>query len=829
MKIQLLNGRWSMENSTGERTEGQIPGSVYSFLLEAGKMEDPYYRDNELKALELVKEGYTFSRAFDAAPDILKREHQILRFDGIDTLAEIFLNGVKIGSADNMFCRWEYDVKGILREKENLLEVRIQSPTKYIREMDKKDHLGGSEESMLGFPHLRKSHCMFGWDWGPRLPDEGIWKDVQLLGYDRDRISQVKIHQHHMLSDGSEALGAEIHAEEAHKGKIRVGLTVEVCHEGNADTEILLESPEGEVLVLSDGQEKEIPSPMLWWPSGLGEAPLYKLTVILGKGTVDEEQQVRSIGLRTVRMQQNQDQWGESFAHEVNGRSFFAMGADYIPEDSIYSRMNRERTEKLMKTCKASGFNTIRVWGGGVYPSDDFYDLCDRYGFLVWQDMMFACAYYRLTDEFETSITEEIRQNVRRLRHHASLGLWCGNNEMESFTVDGGYECSDINRADYLIQNEHIIPQILKEEDPDTFYWPSSPSSGGKLVYPSDPNRGDVHYWDVWHGGKPFTEFRKFYFRYLSEFGFQSFPGIETVRSFTAPEDRNVFSYVMEMHQRNAGANGKILQYLSQTYQYPTAFETLLYASQLLQAEAIRYAVEHFRRNRNEDRCMGAVYWQLNDIWPVASWASADYYGRWKALQYYAARFFAPVMISCEEQGMVSSGRTCISDPSLPAIEKSARLNVTNETWETVQGTVQWEIRNQYSEPLLKGEQLCEIQPFSSLWLPKMDLADLDEREMHLSYRFTVNKETVSSGSVLLIAAKHYRFADPKLSVKKLEDGKTLEITAEAYAKSVEIYSGSGYIRTSDNYFDMEKGSRTIQILEGEAEDLRVRSVYDIR
>ncbi|MDO4617280.1 MAG: glycoside hydrolase family 2 protein [Lachnospiraceae bacterium] len=829
MKTQLLNGLWAMKNEAGDRTDGQIPGSVYSFYLDAGKMEDPYYRDNEFAALELVKQDYSFSRFFDADLSILGSENQHLRFDGVDTISEIFLNGVSIGSTDNMFCAYEFDVKGVLKETGNFLEVCIQSPTAYIAMMDAKDHIGGSEESMRGFSHLRKSHCMFGWDWGPRLPDEGIWKDVKLLGFNNDRISDVRIHQHHMLADGSEALGAKEHAAQAHAGQIRVELTVDVLHDGKESVRILLEAPDGTVVEPKNGAACEVPSPRLWWPNGLGEQTLYKLTVILAEGTEDEERQVRLIGLRTAAVQRKKDQWGETFAHEVNGRSFFAMGADYIPEDSIYSRMTRERTEKLMQTCRDSNYNTIRVWGGGIYPGDDFYDLCDRYGFLVWQDLMFACAYYRLTDAFAASIKEEIRQNVRRLRHHASLGLWCGNNEMESFTVDGGYECDDVTRADYLIQNEYIIPEILKEEDPDTFYWPSSPSSGGKLVFPSDPDRGDVHYWDVWHGGKPFTEYRKFYFRYLSEYGFQSFPGIETVRSFTEPEDRNIFSYVMEMHQRNAGANGKIMQYLSQTYLYPGSFETVLYASQLLQAEAIRYGVEHFRRNRRDERCMGAVYWQLNDIWPVASWASVDYYGRWKALQYYAARFFSPVMISCEEQGMVSSGRTCISDPSLPPVRKSARLNVTNETWEPVTGSVRWELRNADSELLRQGDAEVTVDPFSSLWLPEMDLADINERQVHLHYGFFTNNAEISSGSVLFIAPKHYCFADPKLTVKVLEDGRTLEITAHAYAKSVEVYSESGYIRTGDNYWDMEAGTRRIELLEGEARDLRVRSVFDIR
>ena len=569
-----------------------------------------------------------------------------------------------------------------------------------------------------------------------------------------------------------------------------------------------------------------IPKPSLWWPNGLGDQPLYTVTVSIGEpGTASYQEISKRIGLRTVTMRRSKDSWGESFATEVNGQTFFAMGADYIPEDNILSRITRETTRDLLETCIESHFNVIRVWGGGYYPGDDFYDLCDEMGLLVWQDMMFACANYRITDAFVENITEEIRQNVRRIRHHASLGLWCGNNEMEQFAAVGVYDGDDITKADYLIQNEYIIPQILKEEDPGTFYWPSSPSSGGKYVTPSDPNHGDIHYWEVWHGGVPFTAYRAYCFRYLSEFGFQSFPCIETIASFTEPEDRNIFSYVMEMHQRNSGANGKIMQYLSMTYRYPGDFETLIYASQLLQADAIRYGVEHFRRNRNDDRCMGAVYWQLNDIWPVASWASIDYFHRWKALQYYAKRFFAPVMLSCEEESISSQGRTCISEPA--KVPFSAKLCVTNETWEEASCTVLWELRDPESRILREGSCSVTVPSFSSVWLDQMDLSDIDPYTQHLAYRLEGNES--SCGSVLFAPPKHYRFADPGLTVQYDPAEGTVTVTAKAFARSVEVYSSKGCIRLDDNFFDLEAGSRTLRLIKGDPEGLLVRSVYDIR
>ena len=824
MTILDLNGIWTMTDGDGDSLQGQIPGSVYSFLLDAGRMEDPYWRDNELSALALMEKDYTFSRTFCVQKEYTGLSHQVLRFNGIDTLADVYLNGTLLGSTDNMHSWWEFDVKGLLREGENDLQVVIHSPTRYIAEKDKEYHLGGSYEAMKGFPHLRKSHCMFGWDWGPRLPDQGIWKDVQLLGWDASRITDVKIRQKHFLSDGAPAMGAPIHGNEAHEGKIQVALTVEAEQSGDLPVEIVLCAPDGKEYALENGAAFTVPEPQLWWPNGLGEQPLYTVTVRLMDGAEAADETSRRIGLRTVTMNRTPDEWGESFAAEVNGRTFFSMGADYIPEDCILSRMNEGRTRKLLEDCVEANFNVIRVWGGGFYPFDFFYDLCDEFGLLVWQDCMFACANYRITPEFVKSIQTEIRQNVRRLRHHPSLGLWCGNNEMEQFAAVKVYEGDDITAADYLIQNEYIIPEIIREEDPDAFYWPSSPSSGGKFVVPSDPNRGDIHYWAVWHEGVPFTEYRKYGFRYLSEFGFQAFPGMETVKSFTEEEDRNVFSYVMEMHQRNTGANGKILQYLSATYQYPTDFEILLYASQLLQAEAIRYGVEHFRRNRNQDRCMGAVYWQLNDNWPVASWASIDYFGRWKALHYYAARFFAPVMISCEEDSIVSQGKTCVTEPE--PLTSTARLCVTNETWDPVSDAVIWTLRDEYSNVLEEGRCDVTIAPFSSLWLDKMDFSSCDYRSIHLTYGLEKNG---SCGSVLFAPPKHYRFADPALTLAFDPEKNEVTVTASAYAKSVEIYSPEGYVKLSDNYFDMEKGSITVQILEGADKPLKVRSVYDIK
>ena len=499
------------------------------------------------------------------------------------------------------------------------------------------------------------------------------------------------------------------------------------------------------------------------------------------------------------------------------------MGADYIPEDNILSRVTPKRTLSLLKQCKDANFNVIRVWGGGNYPSDAFYDSCDELGLVVWQDFMFACANYNLTDEFEENIKAEFVDNIRRIRSHPSLGLWCGNNEMEMFAEYGGWGITPKLKSDYIKIYEYIIPKILKENDPEVFYWPASPSSGGGFDNPNDENRGDVHYWDVWHGNKPFTEYRKFFFRYVSEFGFQSFPALKTVETYTVPEDRNIFSYVMEKHQRNNAANGKIMNYMSATYLYPNDFDTLLYASQLLQADAIRYGVEHFRRNRG--RCMGSIYWQLNDCWPTASWSSIDYCGRWKVLHYYAKRFFAPLMLSCMEEGILTQDTNVNAQPY--DIKKSIHLCIANESMQDVKVTVRWALRNNKAE-IIK-ESSCEVtaEKLSSKWLDKVDMQEASLYEDYVSYEMLKDGKVISEGTVIFSIPKHFKFINPELRYKT--EGDEIIISAKSYARGVEIINEDNDMLLSDNYFDINGGENRVRILRGKPNGIRLRSVYDIR
>lgn len=826
MDIQLLNGLWKMrQEGTQEEYAASVPGSVYNDLIVNGALEDPYYRDNEINALSLMEHDFSYECLFDVGKDMLANAEIRLRFDGIDTLADIFLNGMHIAAVNNMHRIWEFSVKDKLKNEGNVLKVVLHSPTKYIKEQNELDPIPAARDAMAGFPYIRKAHCMFGWDWGPRLPDAGIWKDVKLIGFSNARIDSVYIRQTHyedrVLLDFDidvEAINQElIRRIGRDDDKLSVYCTVSITDPDGRSVEADTQSMAGGYV---------IDSPKLWWPNGFGEQPLYIVCVSLYDRKTGErlDTWTKRIGLRTMTIKRKKDEYGESFCHEVNGVSIFAMGADYIPEDNILPRMNRKRTYNLLLQAKKANHNCIRVWGGGFYPGDAFYDACDELGLIVWQDFMFACAVYNLTEEFEENIRAELIDNINRIRNHASLGLWCGNNEMEMFVLKGGsWVNKPSQRSDYVKMYEYIIPKILKEYDPDTYYWPASPSSGGAFDEPNAENRGDVHYWDVWHGNKPITEYRKFYFRYVSEFGFQSFPGLKTCETFTLPEDRNIFSYVMEKHQRNSSANGKIMNYLEQTFLYPTNFDTVLYASQLLQAEAIRYGVEHFRRNRG--RCMGTVVWQLNDCWPVASWSSIDYYGRWKALHYYEKRFFAPVMISCAEEGVLTQDANPNAQPY--EVKKSITLNVANETLEEKNIVVKWALRDVCANYLRGGEKEAVVSSLSSLWFDKEPMMDADLYNNYVSYECIMEGEIVSSGTVLFTAPKQFNFADPHLTAHV--DGNEIVVRADAYARAVEILNETDTMLLSDNYFDMNAGERRVKILSGEPGVLKLRSVYDIR
>ncbi|MCM3160670.1 glycosyl hydrolase 2 galactose-binding domain-containing protein [Metabacillus litoralis] len=819
MKRICLNGIWQMKKVAESKTlEAKVPGSVMNDLLRNSEIEDPFYRDNERYAHDIASQDYLFIRELVVEKDLLHYQHLVLRFDGLDTLAEIKINGKSVARTNNMHRIYEFDVKRYLVAGTNKLEVTLFSPIQYISKKQQEQKLWGVIDAIEGYPHIRKGHSMFGWDWGPQIPDLGIWRDVTLFAWNTGRIEDVYVSQDHRNNEVD----------------VNVRVKVETSPNEALNLQVKITSPTGEEdsFEIRHASEEEtininVVNPQLWWPNNYGDQPLYMVEVITSNqhGVLDEKS--LNIGLRTITVKHEPDQWGKSFEFEVNGLSIFAMGANYIPEDSLLARNSKERTEKLINDCVEANFNMIRVWGGGIYPEDYFFDLCDQKGIIVWQDFMFACSVYDLSDDFKVNVEQEVIDNMKRIRHHASLGLWCGNNEVEEAWVywgdmpDKDYK----HKADYIKLFEFIIPELAKKLDPQTFYWSSSPSSGGGFNEPRNPDEGDMHYWEVWHGLKPFSEYEKFHFRFCSEFGFQSFPSLKTINTFTEPEDHNIFSYVMEKHQKNGAANGKILFYLSENFLYPKDFDSLLYASQLLQAEAIKYGVEHWRRNRG--RCMGSLYWQLNDCWPVASWSSLDYFGRWKALHYFAKKFYSPVLMSLREDG------------------SDVEIHVTNDSLSTISTRIEWKLRKNNSEVIAQGTVSSDVKELSAVKCGTLSLDEFlteeIERNAYLECTLFVNDEQTTVTTLLFTKPKHFHFLNPELSFDVTETAVTfdIQISSQAFAKFIELDLESADCKFSENYFDLSGGdSRTITVkkeslsehlsLDSFKEQLTLRSVYDI-
>lgn len=781
MLKESFSGTWKMkEVGTMNCYDATVPGSVMSVLLENGVMEDPYYRDNEIRTREIFEKDYEFSRMFTISGEHLKEDAIDLVFYGLDTITDIYINGEKLASTDNMHRTYRFSIKEKVRPGANELKIYIHSPFAYINSYQPKEGKEIHYEAcgaIKGNQYIRKAHSMFGWDWGPQLPDSGIFRDVVLEAYSKVRITDVLITQEHK------------------NGEVRVTIDPLLRLLDNIPVEINIymsdQNPVNKVMRMPEaGITKTLPgenavtipirNPQLWWPNGLGDQPLYDITIQIKRaGYLYDERRLR-IGLRTLEVTTKKDAYGEEFAFVINGRKIFAMGANYIPEDCIYPAITKEVQERLIKDAARANYNCLRVWGGGYYPSDSFYDLCDEYGLIVWQDLMYACNVYDLTDEFEETILAETKDNVSRLRHHACLGLWCGNNELESawdHWYDFQKEAPSL-RADYIKMFEYLLPKAVKDKDQTTFYWPSSPSSGGCFDNPDDENRGDAHYWDVWHGQKPFREYRNHYFRFCSEFGFQSFPCKKTVESYTVKEDRNIFSKVMELHQKNGWANGKILYYISDNFLYPKDFESLLYVSQVLQGMAIKYAVDHFRRNRG--RCMGALYWQINDNWPVASWSSIDYYGRWKVLHYMAKRFFAPL-----------SGTLLWEEENAEKQGFNVSAYVENEGMQDVSVRVRMSLRNMQGKEWIHYDDSGRAFSGKVLMLGTHDFSRFVNRHgaenVYAEAEFTYSDGTKRYETQQFVPFKHLNLENPVIHTEVTEEADCFVVclNAETYVPFV--------------------------------------------
>ncbi|WP_373212993.1 glycoside hydrolase family 2 protein [Ruminococcus sp. 5_1_39BFAA] len=798
-----LDGIWEMRSEKEQQwMQAKVPGSVYQNLLEAGRIEDPFYRENEIGAKEVSEKDYFYRRTFLAEKELLSMDRVVLCCEGIDTIAEIFINGESVLKCDNMHRTWEAEISPALHEGENEILVHFTSPYTY-QEVVKAKHPDMDLEGHLFQAHLqmRKAAYMFGWDWGPALADMGIWKSIGICGYEKGRILQLKADQVH----GFEKVTLKCSMETERFGAASQELTGKIS----------VFDPEGELLCVQeavDGKaEFEIRNPRLWWCAGYGEQPLYRIKAELVScdGTVLCESE-KKIGLRTLKLCQEKDTWGSTFCFEINGVEVFVRGADYIPEDSLLGRCTPKRSRKLIDSCVKANFNMIRVWGGGVYPSDEFLDYCDEKGIMIWQDFMFANIVSIWSGEEKENMTREIIQQTRRFRDHACIALLCGNNETEMMIWE------DMNpkyKEMYIRQYEVDMPAIVEREAPGICYWPSSPSATGSMKDTENENYGDSHDWRVWHGELPFTHYRSTFPRFNSEFGLQSFPCMKTIESFTLLEDRNIFSYVMENHQKSKNGNRVINSYVSQYFKFPKDFRALIYLSQMIQMEGIRYGVEHWRRNRNDRRCMGTLFWQINDCWPVASWSSIDSFGRWKGLQYGAKRFYEPVLVSACEEGT------------------TVDLYVSNETLISTRGTVKWKLFHVKNGLVKEAAVPCQVRRLHTERIAHLELDGIiktrqDAREYYLAYSYESEGRTVGEGTVLFVQAKHFEFPEPEIVCEKTGTC-TWKISSKQFAKFVEVDFGED-ILLSDNYFDLVPGQEKYITLEREAENQpEIYSLYD--
>jgi beta-mannosidase len=802
MKINL-NGTWNVSRANLKKpVPATVPGCIHTDLLSAGIIDNPYYRDNENLVQWIGETDWTYSRRFDVDARLLRHDRVMLRCDGLDTFASVRINDRPAGTACNMFRVWEYDVKRLLLPGRNHIEITFKSTIPYIRNRTAERSLPGWL-TVSGSAYVRKEPCNYGWDWGPKLITCGIWRDIYIETFNKARISDIRIFQDHSV-----------------KNKVSLTVDVDAGQRRNLQLTCIVKVSLGSVVVTEKKAlfqtrraraSLEIKAPKLWWPAGMGEQPLYTVTASIvdhAGNTLDTAS--RRIGLRTLRLVQKDDEWGRSFLFSVNGTPFFAKGANWIPADTFVTRLTREDYARLISDARAANMNMLRAWGGGIFEQDWFYDICDEAGICVWQDFIFSCSSYPSFDaEWMANVRQEISENIRRLRHHPCIALWCGNNEIEQGILGAEWDESRMGIEDYVKLFDRLIPDIIAQEDPGRDYWPCSPHTPvGDRYNANDQKCGDAHLWGVWHGQNKFTEYQKWFPRFASEFGFQSFPEPRTVASYTLPCDRNVTSYVMEHHQRSGIGNPTIMRYMLDWFRLPSSFDMTLWLSQILQATGMKMAIEHWRRSM--PRCMGTLIWQINDCWPVASWSSIDSQGRWKALHYAAKRFYAPVLVS-------SPG---------PSPDGKVELHVTSDLAKPRHGVLKWELTDTAGKRVASGGREIVVRARSSRLIETLDMQShidkIGARNAVLWVTIEDDGKYSTRNTVLFAPPKHIDFEDPQIRVdvtRQADKIFSISVTGTKPAMWVWLSHEKHDLVFSDNFFDLKPGI-TMKIFAGIKADI---------
>jgi beta-mannosidase len=790
-----------------EWRSAQVPGVVHTDLLRNGLIPDPFDGDNESRLQWVGLTDWEYQTIFEVDAATLAHDHVDLVFEGLDTFAEVYLNEQSILHADNMFRCWRVPAKALLKPGANILRIVFHSPVQqllpYVRSLPYvlpsiSTYTSVNEENLATAPYTRKAPYQYGWDWGPRFLTEGVWRPIRLEMWDALRISNFHIHQEKVTGETA-LLAAELETE-ASKA---IDCAIQLAYDPASTTK-----PETHSVQLDPGMNKislpiRIAAPRLWYPFGYGPQNRYHFyaTIRVGKQLVARAE--ITTGLRSIELRRTADQWGKSFVLVVNGIPVFAKGADVIPFDSFPNRVTRQIHRNILEAARDAHMNMIREWGGGYYESDDFYDICDELGIMVWQDFMFGGDMVPGDVQFQQNVREEAIDQIKRLRDHPSIVLWCGNNEIETawYHWDDREEFKEsISPAtrdrvwqDYVIMFADLLKSTVIQYADPVPYWPSSPSANFEQS-PDNQHDGDVHYWAVWHQEAPASNYTLQFPRFMSEYGFQAFPEMRTIRSFAHnPSDFDIRSTVMNAHQKNKGGNERILTYMLREYHEPKDFSSFVYLSQVQQAEAIKIGAEHLRRQR--PRVMGSLFWQLNDCWPVASWSSIDYYGRWKALQYYARRFYDDVLVS-----------PFFHDGKVDVYVISDRL-------QPLSATVHSRLLDFDGNVLLDQKKEVTIPNQSSAVYLAFDEADLaaktDPRRSFLVADLEVKGEKLSRNLQFFESARNLELPTKPGIISTFAGNRgnyTITLSSPKLARDVYLSFGDLDVQCSDNYFDLLPG-----------------------
>jgi beta-mannosidase len=791
----------------------QVPGVVQTDLLRNKLIPDPFYQDNEFHLQWIGLTDWEYRTQLQVDATTVAHDNVDLVFEGLDTFADVYVNDNSALHTDNMFRRWRVPAKALLRTGSNSLRVVFHSAVSrmlpYVKSLPYvlpaiSTMNGGNEEDIPTAPYTRKAPYQYGWDWGPRFVTEGIWRPVHLDTWDAVRIQSLHIHQI-KISPEEARVNAELALEAT--TPVTAIISYSYCELSGAPG-----SAGKQTVQLSAGTNHisypiVIAKPSLWYPVGYGMQSRYRFSAAVRIGRELAAESEMKTGLRSIELRRLPDQWGKSFEFVVNGVPIFAKGANVIPFDSFPTRVTPEIHRKIIQAARDAHMNMLREWGGGYYESDDFYDICDELGMLVWQEFSFGGDMVPGDVAFQENVRQEAIEQIKRLRDHPSIAIWCGNNEVETgwhhwadrqaFKESVSPEVQERVWQDYVILFADIIRSAVHEYADPVPYSPSSPSANFEEV-PDQPDNGDMHYWAVWHALAPAQDYLKQFPRFMTEYGFQSFPEMQTILSFAKPEDLDIRSRVMQAHQKNKGGNERILTYMLREYREPKNFEAFVYLSQVQQAEVIKLGAEHLRRQR--PRTMGSLFWQLNDCWPVASWASIDYHGHWKALHYYARRFYEDVLIS----------------PYLH--DNQVDIYIVSDKQQAFTGKVRVRLLDFTGKTLLDQPQDVQIPAASSASYLKLGQDQLEAKaDLRRSFVVTeleVGGQTVSRNLLFFKATHDLELPPaPKIDSALNQSGAsyTLSLRAQALARNVYVSFGDLDVQMSDNYLDLLPGE-TVEI-----------------